>query len=491
MYDVAVIGAGVIGTAIARALMRYDIKVCLIEKDSDVACGATKANSGIIHAGYDAPYGTALSRFNVLGNPMYDQIAEDLDIPFERIGSLLLAFNQEEVGHLEKLLKNGEMAGVEGLKIVDRAFVLAKEPNVNSDVLMGLYAPTCGIIEPWEVAIAFAENAVDNGCDLYLNHQVEKIEKTSEGDAFHIYHVSGKCITAKSLVNAAGVFADRIYEMVLGGEKAPFSIVPKRGQYYLLDKTVGGYVKHVLFPCPSVHGKGTLVLPTMDGNLLVGPDAVPLDPTQKEDTATTNDSLAYVRNMADRLVRHLPIDQTITTFSGIRAESSTGDFEVGRSMVKGFYLACGIKSPGLTAAPAIADHLCQLIVNEMGIENSNPNHKPKRKPRMRFSHMSTLEKEKLIKKDPRYGNMVCRCEHITEGEIWDVIDRNVGARTVNGVKRRARPGAGRCQGGFCLPKVMAILAKAQGLDLKDVCLENDGSYLLTGQTKGGDDGSHL
>lgn len=499
MFDVAIIGAGVIGTAVARELMRYKANVVLIEKQSDVACGASKANSGVVHAGYDAPLGSQMSYFNVLGNALYDTICEELDIPFSRIGSLLLAFTHEDLHTLEHLKDNGTKAGVPGLTILDREAVLEMEPHANPNLLAALYAPSCGIIEPWEIALAYAENAVDNGCKLLLDTDVTGITQSESGFAIHCRTAAHAnedhnstheqsdenettCeIMAHTVINCAGVFSDRVYKMV-APEMDAFGIKPRRGQYFLLDKSAGQYVKHVLFPCPTSLGKGVLVLPTMDGNLLVGPDAEPLPDTAREDTTTDGERLARVKVSAMNLVDDIPFGDTITTFSGIRAESSTGDFLVGATNVAGFYQAAGIKSPGLSSAPAIGQHLADLVATDLRL-SVNGTFQPRRRKRIHFMQLPLEEQIALLTKDPRFGRVICRCESITEGEIVDIIHRSAGARTVNGVKRRARPGGGRCQGGFCLPRVMEILARELQLEMTEIRQENNGSIILTGETK--------
>lgn len=484
MYDIAVVGAGVIGTAIARELMRYNIRVALVEKGSDVALGASKANSGIVHAGYDAPSNSWMSYFNVRGNAMYDQVSSELDIPFKRIGSLLLAFSPEEVDILYALKANGEASGIVGLEVLDKAQLKDREPNILETVVAGLYAPSCGIIEPWEIAIAYAENAVDNGCDLFLDFEVNDITRDEATRLFTI-HGDQQKIEANYIINAGGIYADAIYKMVAPNAADMFDIKPRRGQYFLLDKSAGDHVKHVLFPCPTKLGKGTLVLPTIDGNLLVGPDSELLEAHQKEAVETTGDRLELVKEMAQRLVSDIPFREVITTFSGLRAESTTGDFIVGASAVEGFYQASGIKSPGLSSAPAIGVYLADLVTKTHRLQMPNPNFNPVRRKRIRMHNMDEADKQALIQKDSRFGRIICRCEEITEGEIMDVITRSVGAKTVNGVKRRARPGAGRCQGGFCMPRVMEILSKALDESILEINLEGKGSSLLIDYTKGG------
>lgn len=479
MYDVAIIGAGVIGTGIARELSRYQLKVVILERDNDVSTGTTKANSAIIHAGYDAPATSNKGIFNAKGNAMFDKVCEELDVPFERIGSLVVAHNEEEVETINELKTNGELLNIPGLEIIDQAKVRELEPNLTKEIIAALYAPTAGIIEPWELAIACAENAIDNGAEMKLNFEVTGIENTGEG--FSIKS-SEETLQAKYVVNAAGVYADKIYGMVC--DEPEFEVHPRRGQYFLLDKEAEGLVNHVIFPTPTKMGKGTLLTPTVDGNIIIGPDSEDMDLEAKESTNTTLERLNHVKDLASHLVDPVPYRLNITTFAGLRAEPSTGDFIIEESpQVKGFINVAGIKSPGLSSAPAISEHVANLVVDMVGDAKEDPNFNPIRRPRLKFEEMTDDERDEMIKKDPSYGRIICRCEMITEGEIVDAIHRPAGGRTINGIKRRVRPGAGRCQGGFCGPRVMEILARELKVDITEVVQENEGSTILTGQTK--------
>lgn len=478
MYDVAVIGAGVIGTAIARNLMRYDLKVAMVERANDVACGTTKANSAIIHAGYDAHADSLKGQFNAKGNAMFDVLCRELAVPFERIGSLVLALQPEDVKTLEELKVNGDELGVPGLEILSREEVLRREPNATPDNYGALYAPSAGIIEPWELAIACAENAVDNGAELFLNFGVAEIRK--KANCFELSD-GKRWIQSRLVVNCAGVYADAVYGFV--ADKPEFEIHPRRGQYYLLDKTAHGLVNHVLFPCPSKLGKGVLVVPTVDHNVLVGPDSEDLDISMKEAVETTLDRLDFVKREAGKLCSNIPFRENITTFSGLRAEPSGGDFIIGESpQVSGFYNVAGMKSPGLSSAPAIADHVTDWVAERLQAAQ-NRKFNGERRPRIKFMELSAEEKQELIKKDSRYGRVICRCEMITEGEIVDAIHRNAGGLSLNGIKRRVRPGAGRCQGGFCGPRVLEILERELGCTAMEVLQEGPGSQVLMGKTK--------
>ncbi|QZY53672.1 NAD(P)/FAD-dependent oxidoreductase [Crassaminicella profunda] len=476
MYDVAVIGAGVVGTFIARELSRYKLRIVILEKDNDVANGTTKANSAIVHAGYDAKAGSNKAKFNVLGNAMFDKVCEELDVPFKRIGSLVVAFNEEDLKTIQDLYENGVKIGVPNMEIIDAKKVKEMEPNLNDHIVGALYAPTAGIIGPFELAIALAENALDNGAELLLNNKVKRIEKNEGG--YRIYTNENE-IDTKYVINCAGLYSDDIYNMVADSH---FKITPRRGQYYLLDKSEGGLVKRTIFQCPTKLGKGVLMSPTVDGNIIIGPDAQDLD--DKEARETTREGLSFIKERVMKSCSKIALKNNITTFAGLRAEPSTGDFIIEESKeVKGFINVAGIKSPGLSSSPAIASYVVELVKNMVGDLEERKDFNPKRRKKIRFAELSDDEKIEIIKKDPRYGRIICRCEKITEGEIVDVINRNAGARTVNGVKRRARPGAGRCQGGFCGPRVIEILARELGKDMKDIVKEGTNSYMLTGYTK--------
>lgn len=479
MYDVVVIGAGVIGAAVSRELARYKLDTLMIEKENDVSCGTTKANSAIVHAGYDVKYSTNKGKFNVLGNQMYDVISKELDVPFKRIGSLVIAFEEEDMVTINDLYENGIKSGIPGIKVLNANEVAEIEPNLNKTVVGALYAPSAGITEPWELAIAYAENAIDNGVELKLNTTVLSIEKNEK--SFVINTNNGK-IETKTIVNCAGVYADNIYAMVV--EDTGFKINPRRGQYYLLDKEVDGLLNHVVFQCPSKLGKGILISPTVDGNIIVGPDAEDMNENEKELTNTTLAGLNYVKEIAKLSCDKIPFNKNITTFAGLRAEPDTGDFIIGESeQVEGFFNVAGIKSPGLSSAPAIGVHVAEIVAGKFETVEKNDKFNPIRRPRIKFEELTAKEKAEMIKKDSKYGRIICRCEMITEGEIVDAIHRSAGGRTLNGIKRRVRPGAGRCQGGFCGPRVMEILARELGKDLTEICQEGIDSKILLCKTK--------
>ena len=448
IFDVAVIGAGVIGCAAARELSRYKLSVAVLERESDVCEGTSKANSAIIHAGFDAVPGTLKARFNVEGNKMMDGVAEELDIPFKRNGAMVVCWKESEMSKLETLYERGVSNGVEGLRILTGNEARAMEPALSKDVYAALYAPTSGIVCPFEMTIAFAENACKNGASFSFSTEVTGIERS--GEEFVIATSKGE-FRAKAVVNCAGVHADEIHNMT---EKADFSISARKGEYMLLDKSAGGLVKNTIFQVPTEMGKGVLVSPTVHGNLIVGPTAE--DIGDKEDISTTRQGLEAVKRVSALSVSGVPYNKVITSFSGLRATGSTGDFIIEDH--DGFIDAAGIESPGLSSAPAIAKHLAKLVCARL-VPEEKTDFDPKRKGIPKLAQLSFEDRKALIDERPDYGQIVCRCEQISEGEILDSIRRPLGATTLDGVKRRVRAGMGRCQAGFCSPRVIELLAK--------------------------------
>lgn len=476
MYDVLIIGAGVIGASIFRELTKYNLKVAVVEKENDVAMGTTKANSAIIHAGYDPKCGTLMAKYNVRGNDMFEKICSELSVPFKRIGSLVLAFNNEDLKVIKDLFINGNNNGVKGLEILNKEEVLSLEPNISKEVIGALYAPTAGIIGPFEYTIALMENGYKNGGDIILESEVVSIDKLEE--IFIIKIKDGKEIKAKYIINAAGIYADKIHNMIC---KEKFKIIPRKGEYYVMDKSQGNIVNHTIFPCPSKVGKGILVTPTVHGNILVGPNAVDLE--DKESLNTTSEGLKYIRKSVAHITEKIDFKESIRTFSGLRATSTINDFIIGEdSEVKGFIDVAGIKSPGLSSAPAIAEDIIKLLRNS-GLNLMKNDNFIEVRTQVRMSELSPLEKEELIKNQPLYGRMICRCEGITEGEIVDIIKNSFGKITLDGVKRRCRPGMGRCQGGFCGPRVQEIIARELNIKIEDVLLEKNDSIILYGKSK--------
>jgi len=475
MYDVAIIGAGVIGSSIFRELTRYNLKVVVLEKEKDVAMGTSKANSAIVHAGYDPEEGTLMAKYNVAGNEMFEDLCKALSVPFKRNGSLILAFSEEDLSTIKVLYENGTKIGVKDLKILNKDEVLELEPNLNQEIKGALYAPTGGIVGPFEYTIALAENAVENGGELKLKKEVISIEKN---DTFKIKTNDGEIIEAKYVINAAGLYADKIHNLIC---KESFKIIPISGEYFVMDKSQGNVVSHTIFQCPSKLGKGVLVTPTVHGNLLIGPDARDIE--DKEDLGTVSDGLEAIREASMRTTKKVNLRESIRNFAGLRANPDTGDFIVEENdEVKGFIDVAGMKSPGLSSAPAIALGVVDIL-GKAGCELEKKENFIGKREQVHFMELSPKEKAELIKKNPQYGRIVCRCESITEGEIVDVIKRSFGALSLDGVKRRCRPGMGRCQGGFCGPKVQEIIAREYNIPLENVVLESDNSYILVGKTK--------
>ncbi|MDB2151322.1 NAD(P)/FAD-dependent oxidoreductase [Clostridium butyricum] len=476
MYDIAIIGAGVIGTSIFRELTKYNLKVVVLEKEKDVSMGTSKANSAIVHAGYDPKEGTLMAKYNVKGNEMFEDMCRELSVPFKRNGSLIIAFDDEDMKTVKELYDNGNKIGVKGLQILNKEEVLEKEPNLSSEIKGALYAPTGGIVGPFEYTIALAENGVANGGEIKLQKEVCNIEKNDE--IFEITTTDGEVIECKYVINAAGLYGDKIHNLVC---EESFNIIPRSGEYFVMDKSQGTVVNHTIFQCPSKLGKGVLVTPTVHGNLLVGPDAIDIE--DREDLGTTGEGLNEIRRTSLKTTDKVNFRESIRNFAGLRAQPSTGDFIVEENdKVKGFIDVVGMKSPGLSSAPAIALGVVEIIKNSGLDLVENPNFNGKRE-QIHFMELSSEEKAELIKKDPRYGRIICRCESITEGEIVDAIKRSFDVISLDGVKRRCRPGMGRCQGGFCGPRVQEIIARECNVALEDIVLEKDGSYILTGKTK--------
>ena len=473
---IAVIGAGAVGALIARELTRYEADVLLFEREADVGWGVTKANSAIVHGGFHEAPDTARARFCAPGNAMYEGLCRELDVPFRRVSAYVLAFGEEELAVLRELQAQGEENGVPGLEIHSREEVLAREPHVNPEVRAGLWSPTVGITEPWTVAIAAVENAVANGLKLHLAEEVTGIEVRA-GRVQAVVTGKGR-YPVDAVVNAAGLFADRIAEMA--GLKEPV-LFPRRGEYILLDRAASGIVRSVLFPAPTEKSKGILVLPTVDGGVLLGPTAEDLPRGAREAIETTPEGLRRVVEGARRLVPGVDLSQAIKTFAGLRPESPQEDFVVGPTVVKGFYQAAAMRSPGLTAAPAIAKWLaCEVMASELSLSRRG-SFNPIRKGIPRVAELSEAEWEELIRKDPRYGRIVCFCNRVTEGEIVEAIRR--GARSLDGVKFRTRAGFGRCQGGFCTDRILQILARELGVEPEEVPLRDPSSPLVMGKVR--------
>ena len=473
MQDAIIIGCGVTGAACAYALSRYCLRVTVLEAANDVAAGTTKANSAILHAGYDPEPGTLMARLNVEGVRLAEEICARLDVPYRKTGSMVLAFDETDRACLDALLERGRKNGVPDLRLLTGDEARALEPELSPEVSAALLAPSAAIVNPWEYALAMAETAVKNGVELHRNCRVTAISK--EEDGFTIT-TTGGAFRGRFIINAAGVHAGEVHALA-----APpsFTLRPAKGEYYLLDKSEGNRVSRVIFQCPSHLGKGVLVSPTVHGNLIVGPTS---QPSGAEDVSVTAGGLETVRRLAARSVPGVRFRENIRNFAGVRANSDRGDFIIEESAVPGFFDAAGICSPGLSAAPAIARYLLDLIAAQGLRLEEKPNYDDTRK-RVRFHELDDESRNALIARDPRYGRIVCRCETVTEGEIIACLHTPIPPVSVNGVKRRVGAGMGRCQGGFCGPRVQEILARELGLDPKEIPLEGPGSYILTGETK--------
>ncbi len=476
MYDVLIIGSGIIGSSIARYLSKFVSNTVVLERNDDVSTGTTKANSGIVHAGFDAVPGTKKAYFNVLGAKMYPSLAKELDFPYKKNGAFVLSFSPEGHKTLETLLDRAHKNGVEGCSIISGDEIRALEPNVSKEVVEGLYAKESGIASPYEMCIAMAENAASNGVKFEFEKNVTNIEKN--GDSFKVYCADGSIYEAKVVVNAAGVHSDEINNM-LSSHK--YEITARKGEYVLLDKEFSYICERTLFQLPTVMGKGILVSPTTHGNIIVGPTAH--DEDDKDLTWTTPAGLNEAWSKALLSVPTLPRGGIITQFSGIRAHASVDDFVVGFSEdVSGLYNLIGIESPGLASSPAIAEYAANEIAKYLGLKE-NKNFNPIRKGIKHISHMTSEELQEAIEENKEYGHVICRCEVVSEAEIREAIRRTPGAKDLDGIKRRVRAGMGRCQMGFCTPKIMEILSEELGLSLEEVSKRGKGSELVEGRIK--------
>lgn len=474
MYDIVIIGGGVVGGMIMRELSAYDLRICMLEKENDVATGASRANSAIVHAGFDAEEGSLKAELNVAGSKMMERVAKELGVKYKRNGSLVVAFDDKDKATVEKLRERGVKNGVEGLEIVDGEKLKELEPNISDDVICALYAPSGAIVCPYELTIAAIGNAMDNGAKLYLNFEVKSIERTEDG--FEIGD-GNATIKGKRIINCAGINSDSIAAAV--GDDS-IKIHPRRGEYILLDKKVGKIVSHTIFKTPSEMGKGILITPTVDGNLLLGPTSE--DVSDKADTCTTSDGLNLVKLQAAERVKNIAFNQTITSFCGLRAVGNTGDFIINQP-IPGFVNVAGIESPGLTASPAIAEYVVEILKKDGLDVRRKDNFNPIRKPMHWFRESTVVGKNKVIAEDKSYGKIICRCEGVTEGEIREAIKRNPPARDLDGVKRRTRAQMGRCQGGFCMPYITEILAEELCVEYESVTKSGDGSNINVGRTK--------
>ncbi len=464
MIDVIIIGGGVVGCAVARELSKYKLKIMLLEKETELSCGASKANSGIVHAGYDCTPGSVKAKVNLEGSKMFPKLCQDLEIPYRQNGSLVLAFSDEDDESVRKIYEKGIKNGVSGLEILTKEQVLEIEENISDQITSALYAPTGAIVSPYEATIAFAENAYENGVEFSLDTEVTSIEKILENGDTHYKVVTDKGeFLTKTVVNAAGVYADVMNNFV---SETKYESYPRKGEYLLFDMASSGVVNSTVFQVPSAYGKGVLVTPTTHGNLMYGPSSENTE--DKADKTTHADILEKVTETAKKSLKAFP-QGVITSFVGLRACVKDGDdFIIGQpDDAKGFINAIGVNSPGLSSAPAIAVMIKDMVVSLLQPEE-NPGFISTRKAITIFRKLPKEEQNKLISQNSSYGKIVCRCETVTEGEIIEAIKRPVGATTVDGVKRRTRAGMGRCQGGFCSLKVMEILAKELDVTPKEI-----------------------
>ena len=471
-YDVAIIGAGVVGAMAARELSRYDLKVCLLEKENDVAMGASRANSGIIHGGYDPVPGTMKAKMNTAGVPLLYEAAAELNAHYINNGSFVCAFGAEEESAIDALYQRGLDNGIEQLRILNGDEARVMEPHLSEQVTKVLYVPTAGIICPYDLTVAAAGNAMDNGVELLRNFEVVSI-----AEGFTVTAADGRTVECDYLINSAGGYSDKVARMV--GDDF-FTVIPRAGEYMLLDKSEGTRVRHTIFQVPSKEGKGILVSPTVDGNLLTGPTALKVE--TPESAQTTAEGLAMVSRLAAKSVPSVDFRQVITSFAGVRSSANVEDFIIQPSEKQPRCIHLGaIESPGLTCCVAIAKYAVELLEQQGLALKAKDGWNGHRENTRAFREMTDEQKDAFIKENPDYGKIVCRCEQISEGEIRAAIRRNPPAFDIDSVKRRTRSGMGRCQGGFCSPYVMRLIAEEQGMKMEDVTKSGPGSNPLTGK----------
>ncbi len=474
MYNAVVIGAGVVGGMIARELSRYNLSVCILEKENDVAMGATKANSAIVHAGFDAEPGTLKAKLNVKGSQMMENVAKELGVKYINNGSLVIGFDDDDRKTIEELYRRGVENGVKNLEVINREKLIMLEPNISKNAVCALWAPTGSIICPYDLTVSAIGNAMDNGAELKINFKVEKIEKK---DGFYTVSSDTENVDAEIVINAAGLNSDDISK--LAGDDT-IEITPRKGEYILLDKEIGNIVSHTIFRTPSKMGKGILVSPTVDGNLITGPTSVNID--DKDNKETTEEGFEKIIKETAENVEGVNFRQTITSFCGLRAVGNTGDFII-NSPFRGFINAAGIESPGLSASPAIAEYIIDIIKEQGYKLEKNEKFNPVRKSMHFFRDASVEEKNEIIKKDKSFGRIICRCETVTEGEILNAIRTNPKPTDLDGVKRRTRAQMGRCQGGFCMPYIVKLLAEELNIPVEAVTKSGGSSVINFSKTK--------
>ena len=468
MRDIIVIGAGVVGCSIARELSKYNLDVLVVEKNSDVSEGISKGNSGIVHAGYNEKIGTLKAKLNIEGNKIFDDLSRDLQFPFKRNGAFILAFSDEDMKTLEGLKENGEKLGVEGLEILTREEALNIEPNLNKEIVGVLNVKTSGIVSPYEMTIALAENAAENGVEFKLNSKVTSIEKISEG--YKVTLNNKELVSGKIIINASGLEGAFLNNLVSMSKR---EINPVKGEYCLFDKVAGAMINKTLFQVPNKLSKGVLVTPTAEGNLLVGPNAV-----EGKTLETSREGIDEILDKSKKSLEELPVARILNTFSGIRPKTKEGDFIIEEvEDAKNFINVIGIDSPGLTAAPAIGVYVVNMIKERLDLVEKK-NFKKTREKIVRFAELSLEEKNRLIKEKPAYGHMVCKCEFVTEGEIVEAIHRPIKALTVDAIKRRTRASMGGCQGIGCTLPISKILSRELVIDISDINKNSEGSPVI-------------
>lgn len=471
MYDILIIGAGVTGCFIARELAKYKLKVLVVEKNNDVGNETTSANSAIVHSGYDPLPGTLKAKLNVEGNKMYDQVCEELDVTFKRIGSITVAFNEEQIETLKSLQERAKENGVETI-LLNREELLEKEPKIGPSVVGGLLAPTAGIIDPFNLCVHLMENAIDNGVELVLEEEVKSIRKENG-----VFIVNDK-YEAKVVINASGVNGDLVNELV---NDKTFDIMPRKGQYYVLDHFKYPFVNHTLFMVPTEKGKGVLISPTSSGNYLIGPSA---NLVARDEKSTDKGTLTNVKEQANQVIENIPYFEVIRTFAGIRATPSTHDFIIEESETENFINVVGIESPGLASSPAIAKKVIDDIISKKFDLVKNEKFNPYVKKYVKIKNLPIEEKQEYFKKNKDYGTIICKCEQVSKGEIIDCLKRSCPPHSIKGLKRRLRVGFGKCQGGMCQPYALDVLAEFYGVDKKDIPYDNKDAFILLRKTKG-------
>ena len=476
MYDYTIIGAGIVGSLIARELSKFDLSICVLEKENDVANVQTRANSAIVHSGHDPLHGTLKARLAVEGNQLYDQLEKELKISLLRTGAFVCANDEDDIKHMQELYENALLNHVENMKFLTIDEAIKLEPNLNRNIKKVLSLPTTKVCFPWEVAFFALENAIHNGIELKRNIEVAKISKTN--DTITVYSKDNEKFKTKHIINAAGVFADDIAKMI--NPKITFQIKPRKGEYYVLDKSVKGFINHVIYPMPSKKGKGVLITPQVHGNILLGPTSEWIE--DKNDISTTKKGLSYIKEHIKDLATNVPYHLMIRQFAGVRSSSTYDDFFIKEDeSVQGFYHVMGIDSPGITAAPAIARYL----VNEVIKINSpiKTTYNPNLSKKIVYKDLSQVEKEILQKEKPLYGRIICKCEGITEQEIIDAIHGPLGSQTIKGIKKRARAGSGLCQGGYCESLVLRIIARETHTPLNEIDYDQKNTPILDTETK--------